>query len=327
MIRLTKQLKALFAILALSAATLPPCPTMAASDLLKTQAPGFFRTMVGDFEVTALYDGGGAGGYTVEMFKGNPKDVVSLLQASFADPKQIVGSVSAFLVNTGEKLILIDAGTGGHWLEPVLGKLGNNLVASGYRPDQVDLILITHLHADHAAGITSLDGKRVYPNAEVWVAKADADFWLSEEIAKKAPKEAQEFFDIARKISAPYIAAGKWHTFEGPQQFATGVRARPINGHTPGHTGYEFTSKNQTMLVWGDVVHLAPVQLPEPKIGIAYDTDVPAAVKARLTLFKQLVADKTLIAGAHMPFPGIGRLRVDGKGYAWVPVSYLGKLN
>jgi glyoxylase-like metal-dependent hydrolase (beta-lactamase superfamily II) len=104
------------------------------------------------------------------------------------------------------------------------------------------------------------------------------------------------------------------------------VKARPINGHTPGHTGYEFVSKDQTLLVWGDVVHLAPVQLPKPEIGIAYDIDGPAAVKARLALFKQLAADKTLIAGAHMPFPGIGRLRVDGKGYAWVPVNYLGTL-
>jgi glyoxylase-like metal-dependent hydrolase (beta-lactamase superfamily II) len=208
MMRLSKQLKAVFTVLALSMAALPLSPAMATSDLLKTQAPGFFRTRVGDFEVTTLYDGGGAGGYTLEMFKGNPKDVVSLLQASFADPKQIVGSVSGFLVNTGEKLILIDAGAGGHWLGPVLGKLAGNLAASGYRPDQVDLILITHLHADHAAGITSLDGKRVFPNADVWVSKADADFWLSEEIAKKAPKEAQEFFDIARKIAAPYIANG-----------------------------------------------------------------------------------------------------------------------
>jgi glyoxylase-like metal-dependent hydrolase (beta-lactamase superfamily II) len=326
MIRLTKHLKAILAVLAVSAVALPTAPAVATSDLLKTQAPGFFRTRVGDFEVTTLYDGGGPGAYQVEMFKGNPKDVTSLLQASFADPKQIVGSVSGFLVNTGEKLILVDTGSGGHWFAPVLGKLASSLVASGYRPDQVDLVLITHLHADHAAGITSLDGKRVFPNAEVWVSKADADFWLSEEAAKKAPKEAQEFFDIARKVSAPYIAAGKWRTFEGAQQLATGVKARPISGHTPGHTGYEFTSKDQKMLVWGDVVHLAPVQLPKPEIAIAFDIDSPAAVKARQALFKELAANKTLIAGAHMPFPAIGRLRVDGKGYAWVPVNYVGTI-
>jgi glyoxylase-like metal-dependent hydrolase (beta-lactamase superfamily II) len=324
MIRFSKRLKAVFAVLALSLVALPTSPAVATSDMVKTQAPGYFRTRVGDFEVTTLYDGGAAGAYTLDMFKGNPKDVVSLLQASFADPKQIVGSVSGFLVNTGEKLILIDAGAGGHWRASVLGKLAGNLVASGYRPDQVDLVLVTHLHADHVAGITSLDGKRVFPNAEIWVSKADADFWLSEEVAKKAPKEAQEFFDIARKAAAPYIAAGKWHTFEGNQQFATGVKARPIKGHTPGHTGFEFVSKDQKMLVWGDVVHLASVQLPEPEIGISFDVDGPTAAKTRLALFKELAADKTLIAGAHMPFPGIGRLRVNGNGYTWLPVSYLG---
>jgi glyoxylase-like metal-dependent hydrolase (beta-lactamase superfamily II) len=324
MVQLTKQLKAIFAVLTLLAVAAPSAPAVATSDLLKTQAPGFFRTRMGNFEITSLYDGGGPGGYTLEMFKGNPKDIISLVRASFADPKQIVGSVSGFMVNTGEKLILIDAGAGGHWFGPVLGKLASSLAASGYRPDQVDLVLITHLHADHVAGITSLDGKRVFPNAEVWVSKADADFWLSDEIAKKAPKDAQEFFDIARKVAAPYVAAGKWHTFEGAQQFANGVKARPISGHTPGHTGYEFVSNDEKLLVWGDVVHLASVQLPKPEIGITFDTDSPAAVKARLALFKELAADKTLIAGAHMPFPGIGRLRVDGKGYAWVPVNYAG---
>jgi glyoxylase-like metal-dependent hydrolase (beta-lactamase superfamily II) len=100
-----------------------------------------------------------------------------------------------------------------------------------------------------------------------------------------------------------------------------GVKAYPTHGHTPGHTGYEFTSKAQTMLVWGDVVHLAPVQMPKPEISIVYDADGPAAVKARLALFKVLTVKQPLIAGAHMPFPGIGRLRKDGSGYSWLPVS------
>jgi glyoxylase-like metal-dependent hydrolase (beta-lactamase superfamily II) len=290
----------------------------------KTQAPGFFRTKLGDFEITALYDGGGPGGYQVKMFGAKSDDVVALLKASFIDPEHIVASVAGFLVNTGEKLILIDAGAGDHWHSEVLGRLSKNLVASGYRPEQVNLVLLTHLHADHAAGITSLEGKRIYPNAEIRVAKADAEFWLSEEIAKKAPPDAREFFDIARKIAAPYISAGKWRTFEGREEFVPGVRAYPVPGHTAGHTAYEISSKGETLLVWGDVVHLAAVQLPEPEIGIAYDSGSPAAIKARLALFNDLAGKGTLIAGAHMPFPGIGRLRHDGSGYSWLPVSNIG---
>jgi glyoxylase-like metal-dependent hydrolase (beta-lactamase superfamily II) len=279
---------------------------------------------VGDFEVTALYDGGGPGAFTPEMLHGNQKEIVSFLKKAYVDPKNIVGSDTSFLVNTGEKLILVDAGTGGHWGGPALGKLLSNLRAIGYRAEDVDLVLLTHLHVDHSGGITTLDGQRVFPNAEIRAAKEDGDFWLSEEMARKAPKEAQEFFDDARKVMAPYVAAGKWRPFEGAVEFATGVKAFPIHGHTPGHTGYEFISQGQTLLVWGDVVHLTPVQFPRPEISVVYDVDGPAAVKARLPLLQTLAAKGTLIAGAHMPFPGFGRVRKVQDGYSWVPVSYLG---
>jgi glyoxylase-like metal-dependent hydrolase (beta-lactamase superfamily II) len=322
---MVKKLKTMIAVLVVSAlAAVSSPPAEAAAEMQKTQGPGFFRTKLGDFEVTALYDGGGVGGYQVKMFGAKSEDVVSLLKASSIDPERIVGSVAGFLVNADGKLILIDAGAGDYWHSEILGRLAKNLVASGYRPEQVDLVLLTHLHADHAAGITSLDGKRIYPNAEIRVAKSDADFWLSEEIAKKAPADAKEFFDIARKIAAPYISAGKWRTFEGREEFVPGVRAYSIPGHTAGHTAYEISSKGETLLVWGDVVHLAAVQLPKPEIGIVYDSDGPAAIKARLTLLKDLATKHTLIAGAHMPFPGIGRIRHDGAGYDWSPVSYVG---
>jgi glyoxylase-like metal-dependent hydrolase (beta-lactamase superfamily II) len=258
------------------------------------------------------------------MFHGNQKEIVSLLKKAYVDPKGIVGSDTSFLVNTGEKLILVDAGTGGHWGGPALGKLLSNLRAIGYRPEEVDLVLLTHLHVDHAGGITTLDDQRVFPNAEIRGAKEDGDFWLSEEIAKKAPKEAREFFDAARKVMAPYIAAGKWHPFEGAVELAPGVKALPIHGHTPGHTGYQFTSKGQTLLVWGDVVHLMPVQFPRPEISVVYDVDARAAVKARMPLLRTLAAKGTVIAGAHMPFPGFGRVRKVQAGYSWEPVSYLG---
>jgi glyoxylase-like metal-dependent hydrolase (beta-lactamase superfamily II) len=299
-------------------------PAKASADFQTAPNAGFYRIKVGDFEVTALYDGGGPGAFTPDMFHGNQKEIVSLLKEAHIDPKNIIGSDTSFLINTGEKLILVDAGTGGHWGGPALGKLLSNLRAIGYRPEQVDLVLLTHLHVDHAGGITTLDGQRVFPNAEIRAAREEGDFWLSEEIAKTAHKEAQEFFDDARKVMAPYVAAGKWRPFEGAVELATGVKALPIHGHTPGHTGYEFTSNGQTLLVWGDVVHLMPVQFPRPEISVVYDVDGPAAVKARLPLLQILAAKGTLIAGAHMPFPGFGWVRKAQDGYSWEPVSYLG---
>ena len=292
----------------------------AAAPFAGKQAPGYFRTKVGAFEVTALFDGGGQ--IDPKLLHADIGKINQLMGRVFSDANNIRGAIAAFLVNTGTQLILVDSGTGGHWGGPALGHLVENMKLSGYTPEQVDLVLVTHLHADHVGGILARDGGLAFKNAIVRVAKADSDFWLSEEVAAKAPKEAQEFFALARAAAAPYLKAGRWQTFIGAQQLAEGVKSRPIVGHTPGHTGYEFTSEGQTLLVWGDVVHAAPVQLPNPEVGIAYDIDGPNAIKARQELFADISAKGTLIGGAHMPFPSLGRVRRDGDGYAWVPVIY-----
>jgi glyoxylase-like metal-dependent hydrolase (beta-lactamase superfamily II) len=143
--------------------------------------------------------------------------------------------VAAFLVNTGKQLILVDTGAGGFWGGKAFGHLAQNLRASGYRPEQVDIVLLTHLHADHVAGLRNADGKRKFPNATVSMLQADSDFWLSKEIASEAPPEAKEFFDLAQASAKPYQAAGKWKPIAPGEEIVPGVRSRPLAGHTPGH--------------------------------------------------------------------------------------------
>ena len=313
--------RAVFAAVFLAAGAIAVHTTVhAAAPIQKKQAAGYFRTMVGDFEVTALYDGGV--GLDSSILGGDAAQNRSLIERASDDPKRVSFSVAGYLVNTGAKLVLIDAGTGGHWGGPSLGKLATNLRAAGHRPEQVDFVLLTHGHADHAGGITSTDGKRVFPNAQIKISKADSDFWLSKEIASKAPEEAQIFFKAARDVAAPYQAAGTWSPFEGTGEIVPGIKPFPIGGHTPGHTGYEISSNGQSLLVWGDVVHMAAVQIPHPEVGIAYDIDSPAAIKAREALFETLAANKTLVAGAHMPWPGLGRLRKETTGYTWLPIPF-----
>ncbi len=297
-------------------------PALAAAPLHHAQVPGFYRTMVGDFEVTALFDGGVAVDSSILL--ADPALVKDLLAKSHIDdPKNVWGSASAFLVNTGSKLILIDTGTGGHWGGPGLGHLASNLKAAGYRPDQVDLVLVTHLHADHVGGIYDAQGQPAFPNARIRMNKADSDFWLSKDVAAKAPKEAQIFFQVARDSAAPYLAKGQWAPFEGLAELVPGIRPYPIPGHTPGHTGYLISSRGDSLLIWGDTAHFESVQMAHPEIGVGWDIDSPTAIKARQELFAKLAADGTLIAAAHMPFPSLGRLRTDGSGYAWAPVPFM----
>jgi glyoxylase-like metal-dependent hydrolase (beta-lactamase superfamily II) len=229
---------------------------------------------------------------------------------------------TGFLVNTGKQLILVDAGAGTWWGGGAFGRLAGSLGSAGYTPEEVDIVLITHLHSDHVGGLTSQDGKRVFPNAGVYVAKAESDFWLSPEIAAKAPKDAQPFFQSAQAIAAPYIKAGKWHTFSGSEPIVDGMQLVPLPGHTPGHTGYEFSSKGQKILFWGDIVHALRVQLEHPEVAAIFDIDQTSAAAMRDQLLPKLAREDVLIAGPHMNFPALGRVRKEGGGYYWAPVVF-----
>jgi glyoxylase-like metal-dependent hydrolase (beta-lactamase superfamily II) len=243
-------------------------------------------------------------------------------KALHEDPHLLDVGDTGFLVNTGKQLILVDAGAGTWFGGGALGRLVDSLRSAGYAPEEVDRVLVTHLHSDHVGGLTTQDGKRVFPNADVFVSKVESDFWLSPEIAAKAPKDAQPFFQSAQAIAAPYINAGKWHTFSGSEAFVDGVQLLSLHGHTPGHTGYEFSSNGQKILFWGDVIHAQIVQLRHPEITAVFDIDRAAAAATRNQLLRTLAREDVVIAGPHMPFPALGRLRKDGNGYIWAPVVF-----
>jgi glyoxylase-like metal-dependent hydrolase (beta-lactamase superfamily II) len=294
--------------------------TQAAVPLKVAQVPGFYRAKVGAFEVTALLDGTGI--FEPQWLKADHSTLEPLAAKHFQHADKLAGTVAAFLVNTGNDVILVDTGAGGFWGAPAFGHLTKNLLASGYRPEQVDLVLLTHLHADHVAGLRNADGKRKFPNATVSMLQADSDFWLSTEIGSKAPPEAKEFFDLAQASAKPYQAAGKWKPIAVGTEIVPGVRSRPIAGHTPGHTGYEFTSNGQSLLIIGDSVHVAQVQLERPDIGVVFDGDGPTSDNSRAALFEEVARAGQLVAGQHLPFPSLGRLRKEGAGYVWVPLPF-----
>jgi glyoxylase-like metal-dependent hydrolase (beta-lactamase superfamily II) len=304
-------------------ALIAPCFVVAAANAAapqqKTQAPGYYRMMLGDFEITALSDG------TVDLkpkellTRTTPAHVGQMLARSF-ETEIVPTSVNAFLINTGDKLILVDTGAA-KLFGPTLGNLLSNLAAAGYKPEQVDAVLITHMHPDHVGGLVA-DGKIAFPNATVHADQRDAAFWLSSAELDKAPAAMKGFFQGAAASLNPYVGAGKLKTFDGSTDLFPGIRAVAAPGHTPGHTTYVIESKGEKLVLWGDLMHVAAVQFPEPAVTIAFDTDSPAAARERAKAYADAAKGRYLVAGAHLPFPGIGHLRADGKGYAWVPVDY-----
>ncbi len=308
------------AVVALAATTALPFQAVhAEAPLAKSQAPGWYRMKVGAFEITALSDG------TVmlpvdKLLTGSKPAVIQgqLARAYLKAPVET--SVNGYLVNTGSKLVLIDAGAAGLF-GPTLGKLVGNLKAAGYTPEQVDEIYITHMHPDHVGGLVA-DGQRVFPNAVVRADVHESGFWLSPANLEKAPADAKGFFQGAMASLNPYVAAGKLKPFDGATELLPGIRAVPAAGHTPGHTLYVAESEGSRIVFWGDLMHVAAVQFALPGTTIQFDTDSKAAAPARIKNFADAAKQGYFVAVAHVSFPGIGRLRAGGKGYQWVPANY-----
>src|SRR4029077_17053711 len=145
-----------------------PNAALAAPHQHHDQVPGFYRLKVGDLEVTALYDGTGV--FDPNWLNGTKATMDGVVKALQEDPHMLDVVDMGFLVNTGKQLILVDAGAGTWWGGGKLGRLGGSLRGAGYKPEEVDLVLLTHLHSDHVGGLTTQDGKRVFPNADVYVA-------------------------------------------------------------------------------------------------------------------------------------------------------------
>jgi glyoxylase-like metal-dependent hydrolase (beta-lactamase superfamily II) len=294
--------------------------SFAAAPLQMTQAPGYYRMAVGSYEITALYEG--AIDLDSALLKNiDENELRALLARKFLKGPAVQTAVNAYLINTGNKLVLVDAGAA-KLFGPSLGHIADNLRAAGYQPEQVDLVLVTHLHGDHVNGLLTADGQPAFPNAEVWSAQADNDYWLSEEVAAAAPDGAKPFFKMARDAAAPYLAAGKWHTFASDRDIIPGITAIAAHGHTPGHSAYLVKDGEEHLLIWGDLVHNHAVQFARPVVSIEFDVAPAKAVAARLALFARAADERLMVAGMHLPFPGMGHVRRKQEGYAWVPVEF-----
>lgn len=303
---------------ALLMAGLLTLPAWAGAPLAKTNAPGFHRFMLGDFEITEVSDG------TIDLpvdqlLKEPPQNTQAALEKTFLK-LPLETSVNAFLINTGKRLILVDTGAGSLF-GPTLGKLASNIKASGYKLEDVDDVLVTHLHPDHVGGLTG-SGVVQFPNATVHAVKQEADYWLNQQNLDNAAPDAKGFFQGAMASVNPYVKARKLSLFEGNVEVVPGVSSVASPGHTVGHTSYLVHSQGQNLLLVGDLIHVPAVQLAHPEVTIAYDTDDAGAAATRARIFSDAAKSGVLVGASHIAFPGVGHLTRTGKSFQWVPVNY-----
>ncbi|MDR2039948.1 MAG: MBL fold metallo-hydrolase [Bacteroidales bacterium] len=274
-------------------------------------AQNTYKYKVGDMEVILLSENQSEGkpgiliGATPEMIR------KTLPDGNFSN------AVNAFLVKMPGKNVLIDAGFG--------NKLFDNLEAFNVTAEQIDIVLLTHMHGDHIGGMMK-DKQINFPNADIYIAQQEYDYWMSDDAMNRLPENRRGGFHAPRKVIAAY--KDKIHLFPAPdlkdasKEILPGIRGIAAFGHTPGHTMFLLESGKKKMLVWGDLTHAMAIQMPYPQVAVTYDVDPETAVTSRKEVLEYVTKNKIPIAGMHIAFPGMGEVRKEKSGgYRFIPMK------
>ncbi len=296
-----------------AAGAVAPRSLSAAAPTAGQTSLGFRRFMIGGFEVTTLHDGHVVAGDPHEIFGQNqPKEVVHALAAENLLPTdRLVNNFTVTLVNTGAELVLFDTGNAAG-RAPTTSMTRARLIAAGYAPEQVDVVVITHMHGDHVGGLM-VDGAPAYPNARYVTGAVEHNFWFGGSAPEGGATNARNTFGpLAEK--AAFINPGA--------SVVSGIEAVGAFGHSPGHMVYHVESEGQRLMITADAGNHFVLSLQRPDWEVRFDMDKAAAAATRRALFGMIAADGIPFVGYHMPFPAVGFLKAAGEGFVFVPESY-----
>ncbi|WP_334191947.1 MBL fold metallo-hydrolase [Pararhodobacter sp.] len=271
--------------------------------------------MIGDIRCTALFDG--IVQVDAAIFDtAEPEALARLMEQTHQPQGKINLDVNAYLLEIGTQKLLIDTGTRDLY-GPTLGRLPDQLAAIGVSAEQIDKVVLTHMHNDHTGGLTSATGSAVFTNAELIVPAAEWDFWTSEEVYTNASDGFRFSFTGARAAAAAY--AGKVRVFGAGDEVLSGLSSISLPGHSIGHTGYRLSAGSEQMIIWGDCVVSPQVQFDHPEWASTFDADAASSIASRRRIFDETATDTILVAGMHLPFPGVGYLSRRGERFRFEP--------
>jgi glyoxylase-like metal-dependent hydrolase (beta-lactamase superfamily II) len=301
----------------LACAALPRVAS-AKAPMANTQAPGFYRFKVGGFEATIVSDGPlHMGAPAAGVFSDVSKEqMIKELTDNFLPTDTVQLEQNALVINTGERVVLFDTGVGtAKTFGPDSGRLIASLKAASLDPKDVDAIVLTHAHPDHCWALMADDGSRNFPNAQIYMAQADLDFWTDE--AKLSHLQLRDFIAGTRKQLLPN--RDRMVFIRDGQEFLPGIQAMTAPGHTVGHTIYVITSQGKTLCNLGDIAHHHTIVVENPRREFAYDTDGKQAVASRLRVFDMLASQRVTAVTYHFPWPGLGHIGKQSDGYRYFP--------
>ena len=265
-----------------------------------------FKYQLGDYEVFLLSDGQQTGNSSILL------DAAPQMQEKYIPQGTFSNAYNTFLIKAPGRNILIDAGVG--------AKLFENLKAIDLTPEQIDILLLTHLHGDHIGGMMK-NGEKIFNRADIYISQPERDYWMSDEEMLKKPENQRDGFKQAQAVIKAYESQINYFnpnlTEEKTEILLPGFTPIAAYGHTPGHTMYMVESNDQKLLVWGDLTHAMAIQMPCPEVAVTYDTDKLQAVESRKRVLKYVSKNKIPVAGMHIAFPAIGSVKADGNGYVF----------
>ena len=265
---------------------------------------------VGDAEIWAIADSLSDRG--MDVFKGADPAAIEKYVPTGKTPSAIM----TFAVRLDGKMLLLDTGLGNS-----TGRVGNlmaGLAQAGIAPEDIETILITHMHGDHIGGLIWDDGQ-AFPNADVLIGKAELDFWLDEKMLAENPGRKGNF-DLARRVADLY--GDRIRTFGFGETVVPGITSMAAVGHTPGHVALLLESGSEKLLCIGDLLHAAALQFPRPDINASFDMNPEQAAASRVAFLDYAAANSIPIAGMHLPFAGVGRVeKASEGGFRYTPLN------
>jgi glyoxylase-like metal-dependent hydrolase (beta-lactamase superfamily II) len=299
------------------------CPARAAA-AVPAQAPAFYRFKVGAFTVTTFSDGNLVlPSPTIFATNAPEAEVKALLEANLLPTDRALAQANVTLVDTGDRRILFDVGSGAGF-QPTAGQLAANLAAAGVDPASIGTVVITHAHPDHCWGILDEQGAVRFPKAEFVISEPDWAFWMKQGRADEVPEPMRPFvLGAQRNLGA---VAEKTRPIKPGDPIIPGIGTIAAPGHTPGHIAVHVASEGESVLLSADCFNHPVVSLANPAWQFAFDMDPGAAVATRQRVLDMAVADRLWVVGYHMPWPGLGQVAHAGSGYRWLPATFTWQL-